>query len=62
MLFQDVLILLRSGLVNTFLLDGECRDVEDGVRPDSRIGVLISVQERREVMGRLRGGEGGGNR
>ena len=57
-LFRDVLRLLRSGLMRTFLLEGECGDVAGGVRPDSGTGVLLSAEETREVLGRL--GEGGG--
>ena len=30
-----------------------------GVRPDSGTGVLLSAKERREVLGRIRGGWGG---
>ena len=33
--------------------------MEGGVRPDSKTGVLLSVEERREVLGRI-GGRGGG--
>ena len=57
-LFRDVLRLLRSGMVHTFLLEGEWRDVAGGVRPDSRTGVLLSAKDRSEVMVRLRGGGG----
>ena len=39
-----------------FLSEGQCRDLADGVRPDSRTGVLLSSEERREVLGRLGGG------
>ena len=55
-LFWDVLRLLRSRLVRTFLSEGESRDVAGGVRPESGMGVLLSVDKRREVMGRLGGG------
>ena len=58
-LFRDVLRLLQSGLVRTLLSEGECRDVAGGVRPESRMGVLISAEESREVLGRLGGGGGG---
>ena len=54
-LLRDVPHLLRSGLVRTFLLDGECGDVAGGVRPDSGTGVLISAEERREVLVRIGG-------
>ena len=55
-LFWDVLRLLRSGLVLTFLSKGECRDVAGDVRPDSGTGVLLSAAERSEVLGRIGGG------
>ena len=54
-LFRDVLRLLRSGLVCTFLLEGGCGDVAGSVRTDSGTGVLLSDEEMREVMGRLGG-------
>ena len=44
------------GLVHTFLSEGEFRDVAGGVRLEFGTGVLISTKERREVLGRLRGG------
>ena len=43
-------------MVRTFLLEGKCRDVAGRVIMDSRTGVLLSAEERREVLGRLRGG------
>ena len=43
-------------MVHTFLLEGEFRDVAGGVRPEYGTGVLNSTKERREVLGRLRGG------
>ena len=46
-LFRDVLHLLPSGLVCTFLLEGECRDMAGGLRTDSWTGVLLSAEERR---------------
>ena len=46
------------GLVCTFLSEEECRDVSGGLRPESRTGVLISAEERREVLGRIGGGGG----
>ena len=57
LLFRDVLRLLRSGLVCTFLSEGECRDMAGSMRPESRTGVLLSDEEKREVMGQLGGGE-----
>ena len=57
-LFRDVLRLLQSGMVRTFLSEGEWRDVAGGVRPDSRTGVLLSAKDRSEGMVRLRGGDG----
>ena len=42
-------------MVCTFLLEGECGDVAGGVRPDSSTGIMLSVEERREVLGRIRG-------
>ena len=56
LLFRDVLRLLGSGLVRTLLLEGECGDMAGDVRPDSGMGVLLSIKERREVLGRLGGG------
>ena len=56
LLFQDVLRLLQLGLLRTLLLEGGCGDVTGGVRLESRTGVLLSAEERREVMGRLGGG------
>ena len=44
-------------LVRTFLLEGGYGDVAGSVRPDSGTVVLLSFEERREVLGRL--GEGG---
>ena len=68
-LSRDVLRLLRSGLVCTFLSEGECGDVAGGVRTDSGTVVLLSAKETREVLGRLGGGgtalprrSGGGDR
>ena len=58
-LFWDVLRLLRSGMVCTFLSEGECRDVTGDVRTESGMGVLISADEKREVLGRIGGGGGG---
>ena len=55
-LFRDVLCLFQSGLVCTFLLEGECRDVAGGVRLESGTGILLSAEERREVLGRIGGG------
>ena len=55
-LFQDFLRLLQSGLVRTFLSEGECRDVASGTRPESRTCILIYAKERREVLGRIGGG------
>ena len=45
-------------MVCTFLLEGWCRDMVGGVRPDSGMGVLLSSKDRREVLGRLGGGGG----
>ena len=52
-----------------FLSEGECGDMAGGVRPESGTGVLLSTEERREVLGRIRGGgtasprrSGGGNK
>ena len=56
LLFLDVLRLLQSVLDNTFLSEGGCGDVAGGVRPDSRTGVLLFSEERRKVLGRIRGG------
>ena len=55
-LFRDVLRLLRSGIMRTFLSEADCRDVAGGGRTDSRTGILLSSKETREVLGRLRGG------
>ena len=55
-LFRDVLRLLQSVLVCTFLSEGGCRDVTGGARPDSGTGVLLYAEERREVLGRIGGG------
>ena len=38
-----------------FLSEGGRRDVLGGMRPDSGTGVMISAEERREVLGRLGG-------
>ena len=46
LLFRDVLRLLGSGLVRTLLLEGECGDMAGDVRPDSGMGVLLSIKER----------------
>ena len=54
--FWDVLRLLQSGLVRTFLSEGECKDVAGGVMPHSGTGVSLSAEATREVLGRLRGG------
>ena len=58
-LFRDIMCLIRSGLVRTFLLEWECRDVAGNVRPDSSTGVMISAEETKEVLVRLGGGGGG---
>ena len=58
-LYRDILRLLRSGMVRTFLSEGGCRDVAGGVSPDSRTGVLVSAEKGREVLGRLVGWGGG---
>ena len=47
LLFREVLCLLQSGIVCTFLSEGTCRDVAVGVRPESGTGVLFSAKERR---------------
>ena len=52
-LFRDVLRLLRSGLVHTFLSEGESRYIDFSVRPDSRTGVLLSAKDSTEVLVRL---------
>ena len=44
------------GQVCTFLSEGECEDALGGVRPDSGTGVLLSAEERREVLGWIGGG------
>ena len=49
LLFRDVLRLLQSGLVRTFLSEGGCGDVAGDMRPEYGTGVLIS--ERREEGG-----------
>ena len=49
LLFRDVLRLLRLGMVRTFRSEGGCRDVAGGVSPDSRMGILLSTEERWEV-------------
>ena len=54
-LVWEVLHLLLLGLVRTFLLEGECRDVAGGVRPDSGTGVLFSAKEKRELLVQLVG-------
>ena len=56
MLFRDVLRLLRSGMVCTFLLEGECRDVAGGVGSDYETGIMLSAKGRREVLDWIRGG------
>ena len=38
-----------------FLSEGECRDMEGGVRPEYGTDVLLSANERREVLGQLEG-------
>ena len=55
-LFRDVLRLLQLGMVRTFLSEGESRDVSGGVSPDSGTGVLLSSEERREVLSQIEGG------
>ena len=44
------------GLVYTFISEGECGYVTEGVRPASGTGVLLSAEERREVLGWIGGG------
>ena len=43
-------------LVRAFLSEGECGDVAGGVRLDYGTGVLLSTEERREVLVRIRRG------
>ena len=43
------------GLVYTFLSEGECGDVTESVRWDSGLGVLLSNEERKEVLDWLKG-------
>ena len=45
-------------MVCTLLSEGWCGDVAGKVRPDFWMGLLLSSEERREVLGRLEG-EGG---
>ena len=42
-------------LVHTFISEGGCGDVAGGMRPYSGTGVLLSAEDRREVLGRIGG-------